>query len=91
LNEFIKIKTTTFIPLQKMVEFDLLIVNGIVVTDTEIAENAIAVKDGKIVRLISSSEQPYPSADKVIDAQGGYVTVRTALISHESLLNCNTQ
>jgi dihydropyrimidinase len=61
-----------------MSEYDLLIINGVVVTETDNLGRAVAIKDGKIAAFIPKSEQPYPSADKVIDAKGGCITVCVA-------------
>ncbi|KAH4178314.1 hypothetical protein HBH43_043240 [Parastagonospora nodorum] len=54
-------------------EYDLVIVNGIVVTDTEIQEWDIAIKDEKIANIVSRGGLNDVKAAKTIDAEGGYV------------------
>jgi dihydropyrimidinase len=54
--------------------FDLLIVNGLVVTASDIAHYDIAITDGKIVLLAPQGMLPKAKAKKVINAEGGYVT-----------------
>ncbi|KAE8443169.1 hypothetical protein EG329_002267 [Mollisiaceae sp. DMI_Dod_QoI] len=54
-------------------EFDLLIVNGLVITDTETRELDIAVKDEKIAKLVPRGKLSNASAKQRIDAEGGYV------------------
>ena len=61
-------------------EFDLLIVNGVVVTDAEVGECDIAVKDEKIVKVVKRGGLKDAKAAKVIDAEGGYVMVRPILV-----------
>lgn len=58
-----------------MSNFDLVIVNGVVVTDQEIGEYDIGIKNGKIARIIPRSNFSYPYATRTVDAKGGYVTV----------------
>lgn len=58
-----------------MSDFDLVIVNGVVVTDQEIGEYDIGIKNGKIARIIPRSKFSYPYATKTVDAKGGYVMV----------------
>ncbi|BGP37031.1 hypothetical protein JCM10449v2_000935 [Rhodotorula kratochvilovae] len=53
-------------------DFDLVIKNGVVVTAADEVACDIAVKDGKVVLLMS--DVPVPEGCKVIDAEGGYVT-----------------
>lgn len=55
-------------------QFDLLIKNGIVVTASDEVRADVAVKDGKVVMLALGLEAPEDC--RVIDAEGGYVTVR---------------
>lgn len=55
--------------------YDLIIRNGVVVTDTEIQEWDIAVKDGKIARIVPRGGLNVASAERTIDAEGGYVMV----------------
>ncbi|PMD52076.1 D-hydantoinase [Hyaloscypha bicolor E] len=56
-----------------MAEYDLLVLNGLVVTHDKTAELDIAVKDGKIAKLLPRGELEGVEADKVIDAQEGMV------------------
>lgn len=56
-------------------EYDLIILNGVVVTDTEIGEYDIAVKDEKIVKVVARGSLKDVKAAKTIDAKGGYVMV----------------
>jgi dihydropyrimidinase len=64
-------------------EYDLVIINGIVVTDTEIKECDVAVKDEKIAKIVARGELK-ASATKTIDAQGGYVMVANQHLSQFS-------
>lgn len=57
-------------------EYDMIIHNGVVVTDSETQEWDIAIKDGKIARLVPRGDLDISSAVKVIDAEGGFVMVR---------------
>jgi dihydropyrimidinase len=68
-----------------MLEYDLLVLNGLVVTRDNTAELDIAVKDGKIAKLVPSGVLDGGMAKKVIDAQGGMVMVRY-LCLHEDIL-----
>ena len=54
--------------------FDLLVVNGVVVTAAETATYDIAIKDSKIALLAPPGLLSKDKAKRVIDAQGGYVT-----------------
>ncbi|KAF2002467.1 D-hydantoinase [Amniculicola lignicola CBS 123094] len=54
-------------------EYDTIIVNGVVVTDTDIADLDIAIKDEKIVKIVPNGGLKDASAKKTIDAEGGYV------------------
>ncbi|PQE31052.1 dihydropyrimidinase protein [Rutstroemia sp. NJR-2017a WRK4] len=57
-------------------EYDLIVVNGIVVTELEIRELDIAVKDGVVVKLVERGGlEGVGNAKKVVDAQGGWVMV----------------
>jgi len=57
--------------------FDLIIKNGVVATAADVGKYDIGVKDGKIAVLAPSiSPQESPDA-RVIDAEGGIVTVST--------------
>lgn len=55
--------------------FDLLVINGLVVTASDIANYDIAIKDGKIVLLAPPGVLDINGAKQVIDAEGGYVMV----------------
>ena len=61
--------------------FDLLVINGIVVTASDTANYDIAIKDGKIALLAPPGVLGTSSAKKVIDAEGGYVMVRKLRLS----------
>jgi dihydropyrimidinase len=56
-------------------EYDLLILNGIVVTDNSIQDSDIAIRDEKIARIVPRGGLGDARATKVIDAEGGYVMV----------------
>lgn len=56
-------------------DYDLIIVNGVVVSDTEIGEYDIAVRDEKIAKVVSRGGLNDAKAAKMIDAEGGYVMV----------------
>ena len=58
-----------------MTEYDLLVLNGLVVTDHETGEFDIAVKDGKVAKVVPRGSMKANSASKIIDAQGGMVMV----------------
>ena len=59
--------------MREMAEYDLLVINGLVVTDQEIREVDIAIKNGKITELASRGSFSGDKAKKTIDAQGGMV------------------
>lgn len=59
-----------------MDSFDLLILNGLVVTASDIGHYDIAIKDEKIVLLAARGSLDKAEARKVIDAEGGYDMVR---------------
>jgi len=59
-----------------MAGYDLLVLNGLVVTDHSTGEFDIAVKDGKIAKVVPRGTLSGDSAKKTIDAQGGMVMVR---------------
>jgi dihydropyrimidinase len=58
-----------------MADFDLTILNGLVVTAEELGNFDIGIKGGKIVRVVPRGELSNFSSTKTIDASGGYVTV----------------
>ncbi|PGH19659.1 dihydropyrimidinase [Polytolypa hystricis UAMH7299] len=53
--------------------YDLFVLNGTVVTTADIAKYDIAVKNGKIALLAPRGSLGNVTAEKVIDAQGGFV------------------
>ena len=59
-----------------MASFDLLILNGLVVTASDIGHYDIAIKDEKIALLAPKGSLADAQAKRVIDAEGGYVMVR---------------
>ncbi|GAB7350325.1 hypothetical protein MBLNU459_g0958t1 [Dothideomycetes sp. NU459] len=54
-------------------EFDLLIVNGVVVTDEHIGEYDVAIKGEKIAKVSPRGAFGSATATQTIDAEGGYV------------------
>jgi dihydropyrimidinase len=68
-----------------MAEYDLLVLNGLVVTHNNTVELDIAIKDGKIAKLSPRGVLNGGMAKKVIDAQGGMVMV-CQLCLHENIL-----
>jgi dihydropyrimidinase len=60
--------------------FDLIIKNGVVVTAADIGKYDIGVKDGKIALLAPSINPADSPKARVIDAEGGYVTVSPDLV-----------
>jgi dihydropyrimidinase len=61
-------------------QYDLVIVNGKVVTDTETGDFDIAVKDGQIAKVVPQGGLLGVSAKRTIDAQGGLVMVRRGMV-----------
>ena len=59
-----------------MASYDLLILNGLVVTASDVGHYDIAIKDEKIALLAARGSLGDTKAKKVIDAEGGYVMVR---------------
>lgn len=57
-----------------MESFDLLIVNGLIVTAGDLAKYDVAVKEGKIALLARPGLLSPSRSRKVIDACGAYVT-----------------
>jgi dihydropyrimidinase len=57
-------------------EYDLLVLNGLVVTDQDTGEFDIAIKNGKIVEILPKGGFGDIPARKIIDARGGMVMVR---------------
>jgi N-acyl-D-aspartate/D-glutamate deacylase len=62
-----------------MFEYDLIVLNGLVVTDQEAGEFDIAVKDGKVAKIAPRGGLKGEGAKKTIDAEGGMVMVRSLL------------
>ena len=62
-----------------MDSFDLLVANGLVVTAADTANYDIAIKNGKVALLVPPGMLDKEKAKKVIDAEGGYVTVSRQL------------
>lgn len=58
-----------------MATYDLIVLNGLVVTDTETRECDIAIKDGKIAKVVPRGDLDGLQAKKTIDARGGMVMV----------------
>jgi dihydropyrimidinase len=56
-----------------MTEYDLLVLDGLVVTDQETGEFDIAVRDGKIAEVVPRGSMRGGRAKKTIDAEGGMV------------------
>lgn len=56
-----------------MAEYDLLVLNGLVVTVDEMGEFDIAVKDGKIAKVVPKGGLAGAQSKKIIDAQGGMI------------------
>jgi len=55
------------------IDYDLLVLNGIVITDKATGEFDIAVIGEKIVKVVSRGELSGASARRTIDANGGFV------------------
>lgn len=58
-----------------MTDYDLIVLNGVVVTDTDIGEKDIAIKEEKIAQVVPKGTLSGATAKRTIDAKGGYVTV----------------
>ena len=56
-------------------EYDVIILNGVVVTDTDVGELDIAIKDEKIAKIVGRGGLQGAKATRTIDAEGGYVMV----------------
>lgn len=59
-----------------MEPYDLLVINGLVVTAADVGHYDIAIKDEKIALLASKGSLAGIAAERVIDAEGGYVMAR---------------
>lgn len=64
--------------------YDLVVLNGLVVTHDETGEFDIAVKDGKIAKVVKRGGLGDVEAKKMIDAKGGMVMVSFLEKSGES-------
>jgi formylmethanofuran dehydrogenase subunit A len=60
-----------------MAGYDLIVLNGLVVTGEETGEFDIAVANGKISEVVPRGSLSGNNAKKIIDAQGGLVMVRS--------------
>lgn len=58
-----------------MDSYDLLIINGLVITASDIGHYDIAIKDEKIALLAPTGSFTELTARRTIDAEGGYVMV----------------
>lgn len=56
-----------------MEPYNLLVINGLVVTAADVGHYDIAIKDEKIALLASKGSLAGITAERVIDAEGGYV------------------
>ena len=56
-----------------MESYDLLVVNGLVVTASDVGHYDIAIKGEKIALLAPNGSLTEIAAKRVIDAEGGYV------------------
>ncbi len=68
-----------------MESYDLLIVNGLVVTASDIGHYDIAIKEEKIALLAPTGSLTELNAKHVIDAEGGYVMV-SVFAFHSSVI-----
>lgn len=61
--------------MEPSVVYDLVVTNGTCVTAADFAPFDIAIRNGKIALLAPSGSLKHASAVKVIDAEGGFITV----------------
>lgn len=59
-------------------DYDLIITNGICVTASDVAAYDVGIRDEKVVILAPSGSLADAGTRRLIDAQGGYVTVGNA-------------
>jgi dihydropyrimidinase len=59
-----------------MVDFDLIILGGLVVTAEEVGEYDIGIKGEKIEEVVPWGRLSSKIAKRTIDAKGGYIMVR---------------
>jgi dihydropyrimidinase len=57
-------------------DYDLVILNCVLVTESETTESDIGIKDERIKVVEAKGKLSGAKAQRIIDAQGGYVTVR---------------
>lgn len=69
-----------------MAEYDLLVLNGLVVTAEETREFDIAIKDGVIAKVVPRGSLATVTAKKTIDAEGGMVMVGIRIYFYENPL-----
>ena len=69
-----------------MTGYDLLVLNGLVVTAEETGDFDIAVKDGRIAKVVPRGTLDGATAKRTIDAEGGMVMVGTSLLFIRVLL-----
>lgn len=63
-----------------MDSYDLLVINGLVVTAADTGHYDIAIKDEKIALLAPTGSLAEIDAKRTIDAEGGYVMVNASII-----------
>jgi dihydropyrimidinase len=73
-----------------MAFYDLIILNGLVVTDTEIVEKDIAIKDEIIAEVVPKGMLLEATAKRTIDAKGGYVMVSYKSLEFRTLMVTDT-
>ncbi len=73
-----------FVHWHSMDHFDLVITNGVCVTASDVSPYDIAIKDERVVLLAASGSLARTPATRVIDAEGGYVTVSIEVL----ILHC---
>ena len=59
-----------------MADFDLIIVNGLLVTDSKVEEYDVAVKGEKVAAVGPRGSFKDAKTTRKIDAEGGYVMVK---------------
>ena len=67
-----------------MTVYDLLVLNGLIITDQETGEFDIAVHHGKIAKIVPRGSLTADNAKKTIDAEGAMVMVTFASLHLES-------
>lgn len=75
-----------------MAVYDLVVLNGLVVTEERTGEFDIAVADGKISKVVPRGQLSEDNAKRYIDAEGGLVMVRDLkLYCRRKHANCLVQ